>query len=120
MSKGNLLSFEIGSTRCDWTYDAMNRVLTEGQGAAVDLSLEYALGLLKKTTDASGRVAEHTVFDSLGRVKQTQVRQAGVLKSTSDSAYDTAGRLASVADSVSGGLSYTYDQRFDAVASETS
>ena len=117
---GNLTQFVLGSTERDFTYDARDRRKTEGRGAAVELTLDYEPGGVPRTlTQASGRVQAVTNFDALGHPLHINVSLGGTLKRTRDLAWDSANRLQSLADSIAGNLGYTYDDRFDAVKTET-
>jgi RHS repeat-associated protein len=117
----NLTQFIKGATQRDFSYDARNRHVQEGRGATVETTLSYSPDYLHTTlTEASGRTVS-TTTDVLGRT--TTVQYLGSVtnppRRTRNYAWDGANRLQSVADSTAGTISYTYDNRFDSVASES-
>lgn len=115
----NLTQFVRGATQRDFSYDWRDRLEAEGRGPLVEATYVYGPGdVVARIIEASGRVAD-IFYDKLGRPIKGEIRQGSVLTRTIDVDWDAGNRPTRITDSVDGTLAYTFDDRFDAVKTET-
>jgi RHS repeat-associated protein len=123
-ANGNVLSFkDARNNLTSYTYDTMNRLKSRTDALQHVETFEYdAIGTLKKSTDRRGKVTSYG-YDNLYRLTFVGFGTTGdpgnpSYESTISYTYDTVGRLTEVTDSVSGSITYTYDN-FDRMLSKT-
>lgn len=122
---GNVLSVTDANDReTTYSYDNMDRLETRTDPLSRDESYEYDDGgNVVKFIDRRGKVTTYT-YDELNRVTfagfGTVVNGGSTTyESTITYSYDTAGRVDEVEDSLTGTITFEYDD-FDRVTSETS
>lgn len=121
---GNLLSFtDAKNNVTTWSYDARNRARTKKDALLKTESYLYdAAGNLAFVTDRKGQVSGFE-YDFLGRRTKASYGAAStaspVYQNSISYTWDSANRLTQLADSVSGTITRSYDNRFDSLDSET-
>jgi len=121
---GNLLSFTDAQNHItQFAYDSRNRVKSKTDALLKAESYLYdAGGNLLFTTDRKSQVSGFQ-YDFLNRLVKAGYgatsTTAPVYANTTTYGYDLANRLTSVVDTIAGSISRTYDDRFDALKTET-